>query len=189
MSAHGFILLFSLLLCLKFPVILKKISSVSWHFPPPPFRHWLPSLQFFFSSSTLLHYAYSQCNTELTISKYVRSGLCSAVIPPGLPISCRKSKNPVLIVFHKVCPHQATSSLSVFNSLYAPFTHSFVATLVSFLCLKHTGCSCTAGPLHSLAIFLGCYYSPRYLHDLLSHLLQISAQMSPPQWASPAAQW
>ena len=137
MSAHGFILLFSLLLCLKFPVILKKISSVSWHFPPPPFRHWLPSLQFFFSSSTLLHYAYSQCNTELTISKYIRSGLCSAVIPPGLPISCRKSKNPVLIVFHKVCPHQATSSLSVFNSLYAPL-HSFLCCHTGLLSVPQT---------------------------------------------------
>ena len=97
MGAHGFILMFSLLLGLKFPVILKKKSSVSWHFPPPPFRPWLPSLQFF-SNSTLLHYVYSQCNTEVTFSKYVWSGLYSAVILPGVPISCRKSQNQVLIV-------------------------------------------------------------------------------------------
>ena len=83
---------------MKFPVILKKKkSSVSWHFSPPPFKSRIPSLQFF-SNSTLLHYVYSQCNTEVTFSKYVRSGLYSAVILPGVPISCRKSQNQVLIV-------------------------------------------------------------------------------------------
>ena len=175
---------------MKFPVILKKKkSSVSWHFSPPPFRPWMPSLQFF-SNSTLLHYAYSQCNTEVTFSKYVRSGLYSAVILPGVPISCRKSQNQVLTVSPSGSVQTRPPLTFLSSTLFTlPFTHSFIVTLAPFLCLKYTGFSCASGPLHSLAIFLGCCYSPRYLHDLLSHLLQISVQTSPPQGPSLAAQW